>query len=157
MPVWSIFYVLSGYNNHLSQKKLFCHIKIQLIFVTTLIVWILILHNIFHSPSCPEGFKVSFYNLNHVILFSFEQDTIQKPLFSYFLQEWVHLGRCVYAFLSFLVALESKKWRDGNGRVGDGHDVCSSAIGSKLSVGCVYWWWMIWRSPWWVLEWRGWE
>ena len=102
MPVWSIFYALSGYNNHLSQKKLFCLIKIQLIFVTTLIVWILILCNICSSPSCPEGFKVSSYNLNHVIWFSFEQDTIQKPLFSYFLQGWVQHISILALFWSWL-------------------------------------------------------
>jgi hypothetical protein len=79
-----IFYVLSGYNNHLSQKKII--LPYQNSFNICNHPYGLNINITLHSPSCPEGFKVSFYNLNHVIWFSFEQDTIQKPLFSYFLQ-----------------------------------------------------------------------
>ena len=73
MLVWSVFYVLPGNNNHLSQNKIFCYIKIQPMFATSFKVSILILCNIYPLPSCPEGFKVFSYNLNHAIWLSFEQ------------------------------------------------------------------------------------
>jgi hypothetical protein len=49
-----------------------------------------------------------------------------------------------------------KKRRDGDGKVGDGHDVCSSTIGLKLSVGHVHRWWIMRRRPGKGLERRGW-
>jgi hypothetical protein len=49
-----------------------------------------------------------------------------------------------------------EKQRDGDGEVGDGHDICSGTIGLKSSVGHVYRWWIMGRRPGKGMKRRGW-
>ena len=74
----SVFYVLSAYDNHFSQKNYLTMLKFGLMLITTLALWTSILHNIFSIPSCSEFQTVLFYNRNHMIWSSFEQDTVKK-------------------------------------------------------------------------------
>ena len=86
MLLHSVSYAISAYNNHFPPKKKFGHVKIWPHVNNHFALWISILHNMLCIPSCLEGLKVLFYSWNHVIWSSFELDTVQKPLFSYFLQ-----------------------------------------------------------------------
>ena len=72
------------------KKNCLTMLKFGLMSITTLALWISILHNILFIPSCSECQKVSFSCQNHVIWCSFAQNTVQKPTFPYFLGALVH-------------------------------------------------------------------
>ena len=74
-------------------------LKFGLMLITTLALRISISHNIFSVPSCSEFQTVLFYNRNHMIWSSFEQDTVKKPTFPYFWWSLVHLLVCIVACL----------------------------------------------------------
>ena len=98
------------------NKNYLAMLKFDLMLITTLAFQISISHNIFCIPSCPECQKVLFYSWNHVIWSSFDQDTVQKPTFPYFLPPQVlngwfkHLEKawkdsckgCVHLYVSWL-------------------------------------------------------